>query len=300
MVAVMTRTITTTAPQDDQSWLINRITDNVREGQLDLALFTTRQGDASQPDDNYRSLFASISDDSYDAWLYSGIPVARVSDSGLYGPYDPAATDGRQQGISGFLESSVHVEFTRNGFADPYPTVGIRYMGVIDYTRVPHAVDIDWATVNLEGSFLAYKKNATDSQVRPLGATGTTNNGGGAAATIPQGALIPGDGISLTRDAQTGAITTSIKAKGVTTGMIADGVIPGAYTLPAASTSTIGGVKQAVTVGQVTVADPAGAAGDTPTKAEFKALLDYAKALKTTVNQLIAALSDAGILAPKA
>ena len=40
----------------------------------------------------------------------------------------------------------------------------------------------------------------------------------------------------------------------------------GTYTLPAATTSTLGGVKQAVAV--------ADAAGDNPTAAEFKALLD--------------------------
>lgn len=89
--------------------------------------------------------------------------------------------------------------------------------------------------------------------------------GGGAPTTIPQGALIPGAGINLTRDNDSGVITASIKDKGVTAGMLADGVIPAPYVLPAAG-SALGGVKRAAYV-----ADPA---GDTVTKAEFIALRD--------------------------
>ena len=36
----MVHTTGYTVPQDDQSWLINRITDGIREAQLDLSLFT--------------------------------------------------------------------------------------------------------------------------------------------------------------------------------------------------------------------------------------------------------------------
>lgn len=46
----------------------------------------------------------------------------------------------------------------------------------------------------------------------------------GAQTTIPTGALVPGDGISLVRDTDSGVITASVKAKGVTAGMLADGV----------------------------------------------------------------------------
>ncbi len=45
---------------------------------------------------------------------------------------------------------------------------------------------------------------------------------------------------------------------------------PAAYTLPAASKTTLGGVKQAALVAE--------AAGENVTKAEFKALLDALKA----------------------
>ncbi|KAB5604151.1 hypothetical protein [Bifidobacterium jacchi] len=146
-----------------------------------------------------------------------------------------------------------------------------------------------------------HKAGPLDAPVALYNPDGTPFKAGGdAPTTIPQGALTAGDGISLTRDQDSGVLTASIKAKGVTAAMIADGVIPAAYTLPAASTAARGGVKQSPPVAQVTLADPAEAAGESPTKAEFKALLDYAKALKTTLNQLIAGLSEAGVIAPKA
>ena len=64
-----------------------------------------------------------------------------------------------------------------------------------------------------------------------------------------------------------GSITTDkLASKAVTADKIADGVIPEEYTLPAASASALGGVKQVDYV-----ADPA---GETPTKSEFISLRD--------------------------
>lgn len=109
-----------------------------------------------------------------------------------------------------------------------------------------------------------------DADGNPIDITG---GGSDAPTTIPQGALVPGAGINLVRDQDSGVITASVKDKGVTAGMIADGVIPVAATAAAA-----GVVKQATYV-----ADPA---GDTVAKAEFVKLRD--------------ALVAAGIMAPKA
>lgn len=111
-----------------------------------------------------------------------------------------------------------------------------------------------------------------DADGNPIDITG---GGGDAPTTIPQGALVPGAGINLVRG-ENGAITVDIEDKGVTAGMLADGVIPAPYVLPAAGTD-LGGVKRAAYV-----ADPA---GDTVTKAEFIALRD--------------ALVAAGVMAPK-
>ena len=88
------------------------------------------------------------------------------------------------------------------------------------------------------------------------------------ATSIPTGALVPGTGIALDRDADTQAITVSVKAGtigteqlkagavntsalldgAVTAAKLAKGVIPAAYTLPAATGAALGGVKQAAAV----------------------------------------------------
>lgn len=150
MAAVMVRTERLSAPVDDQSWLVNRMTDGVREAQLDLSLFT---GD----DTKEQAYFASITPDDNIAWLKSGIPVGKVTDTGMFGPYNPDATDGRQLKVYGFLESQLQVVFTRTGFEDQYPTVGVRYMGVIDKTRLP-VIPADGTPY--EGLILSYEKAA--------------------------------------------------------------------------------------------------------------------------------------------
>ena len=146
------------APQDDQSWLINRMTDGVREVQLDLSLFT---GDATKE----QTYFASITDNDVNAWMKSGIPLARVTASGKYGPYDPKATDGRQTKVAGFLESQLHVVFTRTGFENQYPVAGLRYMGVIDTSKLPVTLA---ANTSMEGLFLSYEKSSATSEVKVL------------------------------------------------------------------------------------------------------------------------------------
>ena len=66
---------------------------------------------------------------------------------------------------SAFL-SQVHVQFTRTGFEDQYPTVGVRYMGVIDKKNLPYTVDFSKA--KLEGLFLDYDKGAAAPHVTVL------------------------------------------------------------------------------------------------------------------------------------
>lgn len=117
-----------------------------------------------------------------------------------------------------------------------------------------------------------------------------------APTTIPTGALVPGAGIDLTRG-EGEVLTCAVKAKGVTAAMLADGVIPDPYTLPAASTTAIGGVKKAAAVPVVASADAAQAAGEAPTKAEFDALAALANENKKQLNALIAAGKAAGFLA---
>ena len=92
----------------------------------------------------------------------------------------------------------------------------------------------------------------------------------GGDATIADG--------SVTHDklAANAVETDSIKDGAVTAAKIAAGVIPEAYTLPTATTSVLGGVKQAAAV-----SDPAS---------------DEAAAVSTSLKALTASLRAAGIL----
>jgi hypothetical protein len=122
------------APQDDQSWLVNRITDGVQSVTLDVSTFTAGE-------DKY---FASFGDDDTTGYVKSGIPLARITTgehTGEYGPYDPAATDGRNTAIEGVLESQFAVQFTRAGLKAAANTAGMRYMGVINTAKLPVPVD---------------------------------------------------------------------------------------------------------------------------------------------------------------
>lgn len=73
--------------------------------------------------------------------------------------------------------------------------------------------------------------------------------------------------------------------------------IPAAYTLPAATTAAIGGVKKASAVAAVAAADSAAAAADSVTKAEFDKVVAEANETKRQLNALISAGKVAGWLA---
>lgn len=68
----------------------------------------------------------------------------------------------------------------------------------------------------------------------------------------------------------------------------------GGYTLPAATTAAIGGVKEAAVTPLVAAANATAAAGDAPTKAEFDALVTLANANKAAINSLINTARSAG------
>lgn len=68
------------------------------------------------------------------------------------------------------------------------------------------------------------------------------------------------------------------------------------YVLPAASTS-IGGVKQATKVDNVSAADATNAAATNPTQAEFNKVVALANETKAKLNAALAALKAAGIMA---
>lgn len=69
-----------------------------------------------------------------------------------------------------------------------------------------------------------------------------------------------------------------------------------AYTLPAATTAALGGVKKGAAVAAVSAADAAAAAGDTPTKAEFDAVVAELNETKKRLNAALASLKAAGVI----
>lgn len=188
MANAMVRTVNLTAPQDKQKWLLNRITDGVKKVTLDLSTFV---GGA-----NESKYFASIDDENTVAYLHSGIPLARINNSNNFGPYDPAAHDGRQNKVAGFLESQVKVEFARKGLKERYVDSGLRYMAVIDKGELPVAI----TGVKVDGLILSYDAGS-------------------------------GSDVELLS-----TVTAS-----------------GSYTLPAASTNALGGVKRVATPSEDTV-----------------------------------------------
>lgn len=68
------------------------------------------------------------------------------------------------------------------------------------------------------------------------------------------------------------------------------------YELPAATTSELGGVKKAVAVENISVAD-AGTISEAYTQAEVQAIAALANANKAAVNNILANLKAAGIMA---
>ncbi|MDT3396334.1 head decoration protein [Streptomyces sp. B1866] len=67
--------------------------------------------------------------------VLSGVPVARVDASGLYGPYDPAATDGRQH-FAGLVYADAY--FAPGSAKVP---AALLWHGVVKAAKVPGGLD---------------------------------------------------------------------------------------------------------------------------------------------------------------
>jgi len=104
----------------DQSWIGSRDFTPPRNVTLDLSAFTKAT--------HYPNGF-----------LLSGIAIAPITATGLYGPYDSAATDGRENDTDGgFLFSEIPVSMVDNT-ADP--SGALFYRGVVRSSRLPLSVD---------------------------------------------------------------------------------------------------------------------------------------------------------------
>lgn len=246
-------TETYTEPADDQSWLVNRITDGTQGVTLDVNTFLT-EGKSDQ-------YFNHLSDDDLVGYIKSGIPLAIITSGdsqGLYGPYDPDATDGRNGPIEGLLESQFPIEFNRAGVKNRYVSAGMRYMAVINKANLPYPVDgASWHGMFYDNPMLkdgsgngqAITALSTAGETAPTGPTTVTSAAISDATNIGKSVLTATDGTAAR--AAIGAGTSSFD--GSYNSLKDKPTIPAAYTLPPAGTA-IGGVKQVTLAAD---ADPA-------------------------------------------
>ncbi|NMM98150.1 hypothetical protein [Bifidobacterium olomucense] len=179
-------TTNTNAPKEDQRWLVGDFGQQARAVTLDLTTFQgAKQNDylANVPGDT----------DIY-GWIQAGIPLVRIPASGLYGPYDPDATDGRNGKVEGFLRSQIQVQFGVNGWVGVNENIGMMYTGVIDTQYLP--VSIDTATVG--GFFLKYNEDGSVAPLTTLSETAPT-----ATVDTLSGASDTGKTIMKAKDAAT-------------------------------------------------------------------------------------------------
>lgn len=109
---------TTTYAQDDKSWLGSKHgTDCTRSIKLDRSAFTQN---THYPD----------------GYVRSGTPLGKITASGMYGPYNNAASDGTEV-LAGFLYAPV--AFKAGNTSDPGGA--LFWHGVVDESKLPIAID---------------------------------------------------------------------------------------------------------------------------------------------------------------
>ncbi|MEU3559708.1 head decoration protein [Kitasatospora sp. NPDC006786] len=82
--------------------------------------------------------------------LLSGLPLGKITASGLYGPYDPAATDGRQT-FSGLV-------FDEALFAPGQPKIpcALLWHGVARAAKIPGGIDPTKITLSPTGALIRF------------------------------------------------------------------------------------------------------------------------------------------------
>lgn len=121
----------TTEAVFDQSWRWGEQLSGVVTVTLDLTLFE-KATDAKK-----EQYLTGVGATAAEVWIKQGLPLARVTATGLYGPYDPDAKDGRADAVYGLLESDVRVERTFNGWADTATAAGMRIRGNVVVKNMP-------------------------------------------------------------------------------------------------------------------------------------------------------------------
>lgn len=153
---------------DDQTWRYGEQLPGTVSVTLDLATFSTANKT------NKAKYLTGLDDSATEVYIKSGVPLARITSSGLYGPYDPEATDGRQERVAGLLESMLKVNVTVGGWeVEDSEVVGMRFRGNVIVAKLPV---VPAATVAWDGDFVS---------VDP--ATGTTKRLPNTVATTGPG-----------------------------------------------------------------------------------------------------------------
>lgn len=177
--------------KDDQSWRFGEQPHGTLDVTLDLTKFNVSDNKKLQ------KYITGYGPKAQTVYIKSGLPLGRITDTGLYGPYDKDASDGRNA-VAGLLESQLTVNVVLSGLelADGDNAV-LRYRGDIIKKNLPVVPD-DNATWN--GEF--YDIDEETGKATRLGAAA------GAGAAGPKGdAGASVKAIKLTVDAVSGKVT---------------------------------------------------------------------------------------------
>lgn len=177
--------------KDDQSWRFGEQPHGTLDVTLDLTKFNVTDNEKLQ------KYITGYGPKAQTVYIKSGLPLGRITDTGLYGPYDKDASDGRNA-VAGLLESQLTVNVVLSGWelADG-DNAALRYRGDIIKKNLP-VVPENNATWN--GEF--YDIDEETGKATRLGAAA------GAGATGPKGdAGASVKAIKLTVDASSGKVT---------------------------------------------------------------------------------------------
>lgn len=177
--------------KDDQSWRFGEQPHGTLDVTLDLTKFNVSDNEKLQ------KYITGYGPKAQTVYIKSGLPLGRITDTGLYGPYDKDALDGRNA-VAGLLESQLTVNVVLSGWelADG-DNAALRYRGDIIKKNLP-VVPENNATWN--GEF--YDINEETGKATRLGAAA------GAGAAGPKGdAGASVKAIKLTVDAVSGKVT---------------------------------------------------------------------------------------------
>ncbi|MBH8622071.1 hypothetical protein IBC87_08140 [Bifidobacterium adolescentis] len=177
--------------KDDQSWRFGEQPHGTLDVTLDLTKFNVSDNKKLQ------KYITGYGPKAQTVYIKSGLPLGRITDTGLYGPYDKDASDGRNA-VAGLLESQLTVNVVLSGWelADG-DNAALRYRGDIIKKNLP-VVPENNATWN--GEF--YDIDEETGKATRLGAAA------GAGAAGPKGdAGASVKAIKLTVDASSGKVT---------------------------------------------------------------------------------------------